>query len=466
MKSTIYIAQEHIEVVGYTGQKGSVRINDYLFAELPERTMINGNITDGAVLVDLLTSLKIQKPKLFKEVTLVIDSNSLSVKEIPVPKLNRKQYLQIVKEELASNYNAQDEVLIDYTLMPKPDKKMVLLGLSANKNFISNYLDVFNEAGIKICAIRVGLETIISYVKARPDLKDRTFVVNIVDGISMLSVVFSNGQNVFSTRARLSFESGLGRVQSVADNLSPLIQFMKSQKLPDIEKSYYLGLTEDQLEKLKLHGENFAGFDLLGGVKKSERIDNLCHLSFMGIFNNGMDLLESYKNIKKNMKEQKQVSGLWLLPALAVVILVAAYITPTLLTRSLMEDINVIEQYLNAPDTVEKIQRIDEVSAENARMTSVIEQIQTAQEEGARLGRLTNELINLITRTEQSVIIENFRLNDQGVITIVGSSDTEFDSSKYAEMLNSSELIGSVGYTGYQYDNNGRYRFSLQVELA
>jgi hypothetical protein len=464
VKSAIYIGQEHIEVIGYVRQGKALRVLDYAYTELPERTMINGNIAEASQLVDRLTYLKLQKPGLFKSASLVIDSTSLSVKEIPVPKLNKRQYMKIIRDELA--VNQQDEIVIDYTPIAKKDKKQVLLALSTSKAFLSNYLDVFNEAGIKLEAIRVGLETVIAYMKQRAEFKDKTVALNIVDGISMLSIVFSNGENVFSTRSRLTYENELGILQSVADNYPLLVRFMKSEKLPDIEMSYYLGLNAEQLDKLSLHGENLAGFYLFDGSKRTHRVDNVCHLSFMCAFNeNGMNLIESYRNIKKNMREHKRTSPLLALPIIGALIIIAAYLIPTMMTRPLTDEINEIQRYLSDPHTIEMGQQIDEIIIETARISSIIANMEAEKGVSGLYVNLTTELINLIMHTDEHVVIDNFRLTGQKSVTITGSGDSETASAGYVRMLTSSDLIESVMYPGFRY-NSGRYSFSIQATLT
>jgi len=465
VKSAIYIGQDHIEVIGYVKQGKTLRVLDYAYAELPERTMINGNIAEASQLVDQLKTLKLKNPGLFKSPSLVIDSTSLSVKEIPVPKLNKKQYMKIIRDELAAN--VQEEIVIDYTPVTKADKKQVLLALSTGKSFISNYLDVFAEAGIRLESIRVGLETVYTYIKKRTDLRDQTFALNIVDGISMLSIVFSNGENVFSTRSRLNYDNELGVLQSVADNYPLLVRFMKSEKLPDIEKSYYLGLSAEQLEKLSLHGENLAGFDLLGGSKSTHKIDNICHLSFMCAFNeDGMNLVESYRNIKKNMREHKRISPLWALPIVGVLVVAAAYLIPTMLTRPLDDDIKEFERYLNDPYTISQLEEIEEIKAETAGMSGVIGEMEDALKESKAHMNLTSEVADLIMRSDDNVIIDNFRLTGSRSLAISGSGDSETSAEEYVRMLSVHRLIDSVSHQGYRY-NTGRYMFvGLKAVLA
>ena len=464
MKSAIYIGQEHIEVVGYSGEAGSVKVSHYAYADLPERTMINGNITESSALAEQLTQLKLRYPRLFSDITLVIDSNALSVKEIPVPKLNHKRYLQTVREEL--NIKPGDDIVFDYDILRKPDGKTALLAISSPLSFLASYLDVFTEAGIKLSAVRVGSESIVAYIKSRKDLRDKTFVINIVDGISMHSVIFSNGQNVFSTRSRLAFDNEMSLIQSIANNYPSLVRFMSSEKLPEIENSYYLGLTDHQLEMLKMHGDNLHGFNLFGHSRRAAAaVTNTCHMSFIGAYNNGINLLDSLKNMKKYMREYKPLSPMWAIPAAGVMIIAALYLVPTLLTRPIQNEIDSINRWLNDPETNAKLNEIDEITNKTTNMIAVIIEMEEALLDGERYDQLSEELLNLLVTTDRNVIVETLRLDEMGIIILNGSSDTETDSARYVAMLSASDLVGDVSYTGYRYDNAERYRFSLQINL-
>lgn len=466
MKTSIYITSERIEAIAYKKTSGIVKIVDYASEALPERTMINGNITDTAMLVEKLSALKARKKKLFKKVSLVIDSNLLAVKEIPVPKLNKRQYFQIVKDEFANNLTAGGEAVIDYTLLKKPDNKTALFALSTSKELIAAYKHVFKDAGIELKAMRVGLETILCYIKTVPELRDKTFIMNIVDGFSMLSVVFSNGNNVLSTRTRLVGDDDETLMQSIIGNLSPLIQFTQSQKLPELYKCYYLGLPENMTKMLGTSINNADVFDLLKGVKNADKITDPCHLSFMGIYNDGgIDLLHSYLYAKENLRDYKPVSALWLLPVLGVLAISAAFAVPTLVTRTLNEKIAVIEQYLNNETVKEKVEKINEIEAETSRLASLTKEIDDAYAEKESFPRMTRELVNLIVRTDPSVVIDSFNMNDEHFVTISGSSDTQMDSSRYAERLLANGLIESVEYTGYRFDSSNRFGFSILVKL-
>jgi len=72
MESSIYVSAEQIQAIGYNG--GAVV--SFAAFPLPEGTMYNGTITDGAFLAECLASMKKENSDLFKGgVTLIVDGS-------------------------------------------------------------------------------------------------------------------------------------------------------------------------------------------------------------------------------------------------------------------------------------------------------------------------------------------------------------------------------------------------------
>ncbi|MDR1670077.1 MAG: hypothetical protein LBR76_08970, partial [Oscillospiraceae bacterium] len=240
MESSVYISSEQIQVVGYSG--GVIR--EFVTHPLPEGTMINGMITDQAFLIECLASMRGEHPELFKKPSLVVDGSAILVKRIPTPKLGKKQYRQLVRDDFSEAGENADDLACGFQTLPGG---RALLACAADKSVIDNYTSAFKSVGVNLRSIRVGTQAIMSYIATRPELQQKSFVLNMIDGVTMLSLIFENGVNVFISRTRLYGDTKEQLAQTIIDNLGGLIQFNRSQKFGEVTDSYYLGVSAADL---------------------------------------------------------------------------------------------------------------------------------------------------------------------------------------------------------------------------
>lgn len=467
MQTSIYIASQKIEVVGYQKSKNNVSVLEYSSVPVAEGTMINGKITDSLELVNKLKQLKAEKPQLFQDSTLVIDSNSLLTKIMPVPQLKKWQYYKLVKEELVDTADVNTELVFDYSILLDKGRSTNMLACAASNETVESYLQVFEQAGIPLKTIRVGLETIINFVHTRPDLMEKTFVLNIVDGFSMLSVIFENGSYIFSTRTRLMLDGELGYVNSMIQSLSSLIQFNQSEKLSSIAASYYMGLQQEQILLLRQYNLNASiQIDQLDTGIREEG----CIFSYLGIFDDktSINLIQSYKNVKEYLREHKPFRPIALLPYVVAACLLIAFFIPAVQIQIENKKIEKLTAYLESETIVKQSAEIDELIQNSGKLARVNKQFVDKLVQIEALPTITNELLGQITTTNQAVILVKGFAFDAGTNTIqvTGSSATESDSSAYVEQLKKSGLIEEIYYTGYHFDEQNRYHFTLEIVLA
>lgn len=470
--------------------------------------MINGKITEPGELIESLKTLKRSNPRLFEEVTLIVDGNSVVTKKLSVPNLKRSQYHQLVREDMSDTAENYENIVFDYSFleagvkpkkekMPKiakvpkgtkPAKKLdtiapieavgkksnAIFACATDKLTIESYQSVFDEAKIKLAGISVGLEAVITFVRKNKELAGKTFVLNLVDGFSMLSIIFEKGSYIFSTRTRLIGEGNEQFLLNVLENLSPLIQFNKSQHYSDIETSYYLGLSYAQVEfiaKMSVHnGVDIRVLDIYKNAKKGRKVGDRCYFAFLGAMldRKNINLIRSYKNIAKFMKDKKHTNALVIVPIALAVILLAVAGRPVWLTMQLNSDISVLDEYLNSKVVVDKSAELDAITNDTNKFGVIIRQIEGEDAENSAKPIVGSEILDLITKSNSLTIqTTEFSFDEAaGIIHVIGSSATQNDSSDYVSVLKRSELVDDVYYTGYSYDNGEIPRFNFAVDVV
>ncbi len=471
MDSLIYIASDRIEILGY--KKGSnPELLSYAKQPLNEGTIINGMITDPSELTEKLQKLKELKPQLFSDCNLVIDSTTLLIKKLPVPELKKQQYLNLVKDEL-SDLSESPDMIYDYSFIHFKGEPRIMLACATGKENLESYINVFKDAGITLRTARVGLETIIDYVRAKKELMQKTFVLNIVDGISMLSVIFEKGHYIFSTRTRLIGESREEYLTSVIQNLSSLLQFNKAQNFSPIEESCYVGLSAEDINTLHfLSVDNTVqihDFDMFKTIRNGQIVTDACSFSFFGIFStaNSIDLLQSYKNAQKPLKEYKPFRPTKLIPYIVLLFLAASYAVVAWFTYQIEKDIEVINDYLYDPAVIAKVDEADELARINTILEQAHVQISEKVNELNLYPAISAKILTDITQTNSGTIqINSFEFKaETATIQITAVASSPEDSANYVENLKKSELINDITYTGYNYDNSGKFNFSCELLL-
>lgn len=474
MNSSVYISSEKIEVMGYTKTGVNVSVKEYITYPLPEGTVINGKILDQAALCDCLSELRVKHPALMKSVTLTVDGSSILLKRLTVPRLKKNQYYQLVADEYNDSAEGSEELVCDYYPLFGHGEKSAgkaVLACACDKALIESYTSVFKSAGIKLGKIKIGVEAVLNYVNTSPDLRFSTVVLNIIDGFTMLSVIFEYGSIVFISRTRLYGEDNTDIVRNILDNLSGLIQFNKSENFSDITHSYYLGLNEEDLALMNVlnpHAVNLASLDITRGARGAGKLGREAHFVYLNALTdkNGTDLIRSYdKHIKLQRRRRPKV--LWPFALLALALVVAApAVYFSYLVWGVDDDIAELSAYLGDSAVIEKSLELDVITVRTSYYKDILDQLEAkrAQEAGA----VSREVFDLITGTlSDRVGVSRIDYNEgTRVIQIQAKGITESDASEYIDALGRSSLVESINYTGYSYTSDGEYSFSISVTLA
>jgi hypothetical protein len=469
MKACVYISSEKIEAVGYTGRGKAVRILKYAFAPLREGAVINGRITDSEELVEQLKALKAQHPALFKRPALMAEGGTTSTKRISVPKkLSRSRYLRLCADEFADIAAGGGYVYGCRELKSKSKTGRDLFICAAELAQINDYISAFAQAGVGLSAIRVGKEAVLEYVALNAALFGGITVINAVDGFTMLSMIFNSGVNVFISRTRL-YGEGPEFLRSVADNLSGMSQFARSEQLGELERSCYIGLSAEDVEYL---AEINPSAEILveqlspgGGESPLPAQSQFIHLGAM-LSSAAIDLKKAIKNASR-LKKQRKATRRRPLLAVLLLLLAAALATPTALLNienaGLDTEIAELEAYVNGEENLAKIAELDALEAETARLNDILRQ------RGEVLGPAPSadgELLDFVGSRSGNVEIDRYSVDEAARrLSISGSSTSQSEVAGYVEALKLHARVQDISYTGYGQDGSGRYGFSLEITL-
>lgn len=250
-ENVIFISTHSIQLVeGSSDKSDMIKIKNFKELLLDEGTMINGVITDDALILEDLKTLKEQG---VHRCRLVIDSGQVLLKNVDVPILKKNELMQVVKNELSNLEEGYDDLIYDYSVLRDAyDEESKaggeILCCAVERKLIASYLEVFESAGIKVDSIDISVNTLHKLTDELSDFENKTFIVSVVDANNVSSYLFEKNHYTFSNRSRLFSERGTPDfIAEMNSSISQLIQFNKSQRSPNaIEMAYFCGLEKDE----------------------------------------------------------------------------------------------------------------------------------------------------------------------------------------------------------------------------
>ncbi|MBP0960928.1 MAG: pilus assembly protein PilM [Oscillospiraceae bacterium] len=242
VKTSVYISNGSVHVVKGNAAGRKVNIQSINETDIAEGCILNGVITDPAGLKQSLESARIDA----KSINVVIDGSSVITKLIEVPMLkDQKSLISIIADNFQDIEN-RENMITDYMVIePKNEAGgATVLATMVERDFLTEYIELFQSLGLKIESIDIALACMIKYIMNINRLFEETFVYAVVDRNMLMLTLFVDGNYRFSRRVRLMAD--LNNKDELFDELARvlmnLIQFNKSEKTNhDITDFYFSG---------------------------------------------------------------------------------------------------------------------------------------------------------------------------------------------------------------------------------
>ena len=465
MKSSIYVSAEKIHIIGFAENT----FTHYASCQLPEGTMYNGTIIEPAYLVECLISLKQNNPELFKSgVTLIVDGSSILSRRLNTPMLSRKRYLQMIRDDFADSIENPEDIVCGYRKLDMTGNS--IFACATHRVLVDSYLSVFKQAGISPDSIHIGAEAILSYVKSNPELQRSTIVLNVIDGVTMLSLIFEDGNNVFMSRSRLYGEDNDEFLRSVLNNLNGLIQFNRSQNFGEIERSYYMGLSEGdmaQINALNPHSNiQMKPLILYNGKDAPPHNAHFACLNTM-LGNESIDLITALKELGDYIKGKKP-RRIWL-PLIAAFAAVLAIPVVYLLLElnSVKNDVEEVFSYVYSGEVMRKKDELAALAEELAFYEDITYQFERNSAWENSLPQISSQALDeIIFLHGKDISVTSIDFDEStGIIRVYAKCANANTPTEYVDALTASGIASSIEYHGYDSDPEGLFTFYVDIYL-
>lgn len=228
MKTSVYLSNHSITaVVGDTGGR-KVKIASCYKDNIPGGLIHNGNILNAEQLAvhvgDFFNVHHLKR----KNVSLVVDSESMVSKILDVPVLPPKKMIQLVRNEMTPADGDIDSLVYDYSpiLSKTEEGGGRIFAVSAPRALVSNFVEMFKSAGITLGGIDITQVCAMRFFQAASEFGGRSFIYSLLDGNEMVSMLFGNDEYLFSNRTQLMEQRGTpAAAVEMSRALSSMVQF-------------------------------------------------------------------------------------------------------------------------------------------------------------------------------------------------------------------------------------------------
>ena len=230
---------------------------------VPEGTIMNGIITGEQRLQERLEQIWNRYSLPRKGICLVIDSGKIMTKMLEVPYMKDKELISCINKEFADG--EKTDLVTDYFPFPKnsPYEINHIFCAALEKSVIESYLSLFSDLKLKVKRISIGLGCLLRAVTATGMFAHETCVFMLVQGSTTISVLFENGNYIYSRRNRMLNDQGSAEwIEELGQIADGIRQFYRQRHSSYTLDSIYLagiaGGSDDVVKELDTYMQEYG----------------------------------------------------------------------------------------------------------------------------------------------------------------------------------------------------------------
>lgn len=181
-------------------QKGKkLEIIDTGIAELPNETVIEGKIQDPSIVAAELENI-FEKMKYHpSRIVTTVSTNNLLVRNLELPLMSEDELAESIKWEADDQLPFPVNLAsMDYLILEKDESTMKILLVAVKEDIIENFLQPFNNIGIKPDVVNVQPMALLSLLEYQGELDEPVAVVDV--GASRTQVTIGSKTNINLSR--------------------------------------------------------------------------------------------------------------------------------------------------------------------------------------------------------------------------------------------------------------------------
>ena len=466
MSTIVYLSNQQVQVVTGSPGKAKIRIEQSFEAQAPEGSIINGIVMDTEAFAEFMKEFFRMNKLPTKDVTLVVNSSKFVGKTIEMPAMKMKKSYEFIEREFA-DMNRGDNCLYSYLPLGAGTGKMKRVYVeSIEPDFIREYLEIFQAAGIQIKSILSGESSLIGLTGMTIGRVHRNFSVIIADSNILTTILWIDGSFYYFNSTRCFHEPETEEYAAdVARSVSRLTQFMQANQIEQLMEC--IVIAGIQKENLPLYQKSIEQMGIMTRVELFEAST----LSASGWVNiqkclrpaSGLASTDKYLNFltpysakAKKKETKKEKLGINLKPivislAVMVVLLITAA-TVMLVKKAALDRIN---EFNESPEVISGVAAYDMLSGRNAYLNAQYDAISDIDENIRTYPVGDSHIRKKIEDCADGYARVTFHSFDaaEGTIEMKASSESVDDINRFISRLLEQDIFSQVDYTGYAFND-------------
>lgn len=473
MSTIVYLSNQLVQAVEF---RGSTPVS-VCQGMAPEGSIINGVVTDVDVFIDFIKRFFIKNKLPRKECTLVVSSSQITTRMLELPKANYVDLNKMIAREFSDN--STDNMLYVYHVMGSetPGRMQKLLAAAVDKSFVQSYIQLFNQAGIEIIAIEPAIINFAKRIMDENIIKGQNCIVQIHDGLEVVSILFADGCYLFSQRNRVFAGDSEEALAKESESLvRGLLQFAVSQKLEKpVDKLFVCGKNQQNLISAMMASEDFSGQiqiapyrDRTEKIKVKPTSDNDVEYVY-ALENEKPDkylnfIWKMHEDSEENQKRKETFA--MALPAIvvsAVCLVITAFLTFSYFSKR--AELTSMQNRIQESDSMNT--SYDLMEANVVRMQKQVKDTELFWKQLLSYPTVNTTLDNMFKECagrDVTVQMKDFD-RDTGVITLNATAKDARKISEFVGRLQELPELETIEYSGYTYTKS-QNSYSIHVVCA
>ena len=478
---SIYLNNQQVQIVlGTRGKKGV--FNDSYILNAPEGSIINGIITDTSAFVGFLKETWAKYRLSKTDVHLVVGGNKIHGRKVDMPVMSQAKTAQYLSRELSDMGKEGEDYIVCYnSLSGKSDRKLRSFYVEmADTDLIKDYVDIFKEAGITVKSLVSAEGSILSLLDKTINGYFKTFILQIMNGNIVTNILWVDGSFNYYNSVRCFNDVGTtGYYEDCARSLSNLNQFIQAHKIEQkIEKILIAG--SDKLDMI-YYGDLVSAYGIDASVavvnqglgsngEKNHRAQQVIY-ALCGLYTDG----KKESNFLANLGKAKKKSGVSaelkknvLILALTLGVMAIVFFAALALRLNRQIVYNRLVEYNEDPTISSQALMFDMVSQRRDALASRANSIKNVLDTINTYPVLTKDVEKILKDTAKGyadIEIGSFDAQN-GLVNVTAEARDVERINQYIFRLEEQEIFNSVKYTGYTYNQDGRWSINVTCTFA
>lgn len=459
MITSVYLSNDIVRIVQGERSKGSSKVREWIKEELSEGSLLNGIILNDQELFEQLQAIWTRYNLPEKNVELILNSTKIISKNITISKVKENQVRKMLPLEF-SETDHQDTVSYDYALWDykKGTGLQEIMAVMAEDRYLQSFVQLFARMNVEITKISVFRTGIRNFLRTIPEIKEQASIIFIVDGNSLISILWDHQNYAYMDRKRLFVATETDEFAlEVVRNINAIMQFHESQKRESaIIRAYTCGFSEEDLNRCREQLEQFELNLTIEGLPHREA-DMI--LVAGGLIIDGKDINLLHSKVKKQADTKLTVMMKAIMPV-AVVFMIFASVSLVLLGINLFRN-RMLEEllaYTNNPENTQKVQEYDRLEAVITEHAAVVTEVETARKNLSSYPLISSSVTNQIIAqadNQVKVLIEEYDALT-GALKVKATVSEVTWMNQYIDRLYTTKLFRNIEYSGYTYQEAER----------